>query len=223
MAKSVIKFSRTRNVQLPVRGHSHDAGIDFFVPTFDPNFMKDLVLKNKDLFDRDTHRNLAGYGTSGSITLSGGSSNTPDVKFDLADDNPSPVKFDDVKGLNYILLSPLSRINIPSGVYCQMEEPGRALIAHNKSGVASNLGLIYGAQVVDFEYQGEIHINVINTSSKVVRIYAGQKLMQFLEVPIFTSTIEEVDTLQNLYKGATSRADGGFGSTDKKDAIQLNS
>jgi dUTPase len=71
--------------------------------------------------------------------------------------------------------------------------------------------------VVDFEYQGEIHINVINTSSKVVRIYAGQKLMQFLETPIFTSTIEEVKTLENLYKGATSRGPDGFGSTDKEE------
>jgi dUTPase len=183
------------------------------------------MIKNKELFSRDTHRNVNGltYPSPGSLTLSGGGNNPTQVEFNLSDENPSPVKFDDLKGLNYILLAPLSRINIPSGVYCQMEEPGRALIAHNKSGVASSLGLIYGAQVVDFEYQGEIHINVINTSSKVVRIYAGQKLMQFLEIPIFTSAIEEVDSLQNLYKGATSRADGGFGSTDKKDAIQLNS
>ena len=147
--------------------------------------------------------------------MSGGS-NEPTVNFKLSDNNSSPVKYDDDQGLNYILLAPLSRINIPSGIYCQMEDHGRALIAHNKSGIASKHGLIYGAQVVDFEYQGEIHINVINTSSSVVRIYAGQKLMQFLELPIFTSAIEEVDSLQDLYDGATSRATGGFGSTDKE-------
>jgi len=223
MAKSVIKFTRTRNVQLPVRGHAHDAGIDFFVPTFDPVFMETLVEKNPDLFNQDPQY-ASGFQLGGNqLVLSGGSSSSAQVAFDLRDDNSSPVKFDDTKGLNYILLAPLSRINIPSGIYCQMEEPGRALVAHNKSGVASKHGLVFGAQVVDFEYQGEIHINVLNLSSKVVRIYAGQKLMQFLELPIFTSTIEEVDSLQNLYKGATSRADGGFGSTDKKDVKQLNS
>ena len=219
MANSKIKFTRTREVQLPTRGHAHDAGIDFYVPTFDPVFMADLKLKNQELFQ---NRDLYLSPNAGCLTLSGGS-NQSSVNFELNDSNNSPVKYDDEKGLNYLLLPPLSRINIPSGIYCQMENSGRALIAANKSGVASKEGLIFGAQVVDFEYQGEIHINVINTSSKVVRIYSGQKLIQFLETPIFTSTIEEVDTLQNLYKGATSRADGGFGSTDKKDVVQLNS
>ncbi len=213
MAKSIIKFTRTRNVQLPARGHADDAGIDFFVPDFDPTFMEDLKKKNPDQFSQ-----LANYVNCGSaITFTSQDQTGPSVEFNLNDNNTSPVKYDDEKGLNYILLNPLDRINIPSGIYCQMEEAGRALVAHNKSGVASKHGLIYGAQVVDFEYQGEIHINVINTSSKVVRIYSGQKLMQFLELPIFTSVIEEVDSLQDLYDGATSRAAGGFGSTDKEE------
>lgn len=212
MAKSTIKFTRTRAVKLPTRGHDHDAGIDFYVPEFEPTFMEDLKKKNPEVFEYNENGSIA-YG--GQLILQGGS-NEPTVNFKLSDHNTSPVKYDDDQGMNYILLAPLSRINIPSGIYCQMEESERALIAHNKSGVASKHGLIYGAQVVDFEYQGEIHINVINTSSSVVRIYAGQKLMQFLELPIFTSAIEEVGSLQDLYDGATSRADSGFGSTDKE-------
>ena len=212
MPNSTIKFTRTRGVKLPSRGHAHDAGIDFYVPNFDPTFMEDLKLKNPEVFEYNSNGSIA-YG--GQLVMSGGS-NEPTVNFKLSDNNSSPVKYDDDQGLNYILLAPLSRINIPSGIYCQMENACRALIAHNKSGVASKHGLIYGAQVVDFEYHGEIHINVINTSSSVVRIYAGQKLMQFLEIPIFTSAIEEVDSLQDLYDGATSRATGGFGSTDKE-------
>lgn len=217
MAKTTIKFTRTRNVTLPVRGHALDAGIDFFVPSFDKQLIEDLKKKNPDLFKTSIQSSSAG-----SLVFTGGLVSAPSVELCLDDENDSIVKFDDDKG-NYFLLPPMGRINIPSGIYCQMAESGRALIAANKSGVASKQGLIFGAQVVDFEYQGEIHINVINTSSKVARIYAGQKLIQFLETPIFTSPIEEVDTLQNLYKGATSRADGGFGSTDKKDVKQLNS
>lgn len=220
MTKSVIKFTRTRNVKLPTRGHAHDAGIDFYVPEFDLTFMKDLKLKNPDL--SKSSPSYLPQSMGGSLILSDGS-NLASVQFDLSDPNNSIVKYDDEIGSNYILLAPLSRINIPSGIYCQMEQEGRALIAHNKSGVASKHGLVFGAQVVDFEYQGEIHINVLNLSSKVVRIYAGQKLMQFVEIPIFTSIIEEVENLQKLYKGATSRADGGFGSTDKKEIQQLNS
>ena len=82
------------------------------------------------------------------------------------------------------------RILIPAGIKCRMEEPGRALIAANKSGVASKKGLIYGAQVVDFTYKGEIHINVINTSNKPVEITPGMKLIQFLETPIFSNPVE---------------------------------
>jgi len=81
-----------------------------------------------------------------------------------------------------------------------MQEPGRALIAANKSGVASKSGLIFGAQVVDYTYKGEIHINVINTSSKVVRIYEDMKLIQFLETPIFNSSIE-ISEDNNLASG----------------------
>jgi len=217
MAKSTIKFTRIRDVKLPSRGHKLDAGIDFFVPKFDKVFIKDLLIKNPSLRPEEVRDGCS----CTTLTISGGQREA-EVKFDLHDYNDSIVRFDDIEGLNYFILPPLSRVNIPSGIYCQMQEEGRALIAANKSGVASKHGLIFGAQVVDFEYQGEIHINVINTSSKVVRIYEDQKLIQFVETPVFTSEIEEVETLQDLYKGATSRADGGFGSTDKKPE-QLNS
>jgi len=220
MAKSTIKFTRLRNVDLPKRGHKHDAGIDFFVPKFDKTFVSDLKKKNLDLYPENP--NGCGCTYPDGITLSDGSS--PGIKYELSDTNQSLIKFDENEGKSYIPLAPFQRVNIPSGVYCKMEEPGRALIAHNKSGVSSKKGLIFGAQVVDYEYQGEIHINVINTSSKLVRIYEGDKLIQFVELPIFTSEIEEVSNLYDLYPdGETSRAEGGFGSTDKKDVIQLNS
>lgn len=215
MKKSVIKFTKTRKVQLPYRAHSQDAGIDFYVPKFDKLFLEALEEKNKDLFIKPS-QSMGIVSQSNTLILSGESSNNRIVSdFNLFDENAEIIKFDQEKGLPYFLLSPLSRVNIPSGIHCQMAEPGRALIAANKSGIASKTGLIFGAQVVDFEYQGEIHINVINTSSKVVRIYEDQKLIQFLETPIFTSIIEEVDNRSDLYKEITTRADGGFGSTDK--------
>jgi dUTPase len=223
MAKSVIKFTRLRDVDLPKRGHRLDAGIDFFVPKFDKTFISDLVKKNPELTDNKEINCGCNLTVSpGQLTLSGGDGQSK-VRFDLEDRNETFVKFDSAEGKNYFLLPPLSRINIPSGIYCQMAEEGRALIAFNKSGIAKDFGLLVGACVVDYEYQGEIHINLINTSSKVVRIYEGQKLLQFIEMPVFTSEIEEIGDLPTLYpQGATSRADGGFGSTDKKPE-QLNS
>lgn len=223
MAKSVIKFTRLRNVSLPKRGHKHDAGIDFFVPKFDKIFVEDLKKKNPDLFDNQSPYDGASYLGCGTISMKG-DDKSPELRFELEDNNKSLLKFDENEGRSYIPLAPMQRVNIPSGIYCKMEDPGRALIAHNKSGIASKKGLVFGAQVVDYEYQGEIHINVINTSSKLVKVYEGDKLMQFVEMPIFTSEIEEVEDLQTLYpEGETSRGADGFGSTDKKDIEQLNS
>ena len=114
------------------------------------------------------------------------------------------------------------RIMIPSGIKSRMAEPGRALIAANKSGVATKKGLIFGAQVVDYTYKGEIHISLINTSKVATRIYAGDKVIQFLETPVFNSPVEIVEMKyaedeQKFYKGLQDdRGAGGFGSTDKK-------
>lgn len=43
-----IGFYRSRNVALPRRANSHDAGSDFFIPYFDPQFLVDLIKKNPD-------------------------------------------------------------------------------------------------------------------------------------------------------------------------------
>jgi deoxyuridine 5'-triphosphate nucleotidohydrolase len=216
MAKknSIIKFTRTRDVKLPSRGHSHDAGIDFYVPQFDKDFVHDLKAKNKELLNP----NRDGMG-SGIILGTGPMPSAPNeqIDFQVTDINDTIIKYDESEDSLYFVLPPLNRVLIPSGIFCKMEEPGRALIAANKSGIASKHGIIFGAQVVDYEYQGEIHINVINTSSKSVRIHAGQKLIQFLETPIFTSNIVEVEGLSNLYsEGETTRGNKGFGSTNKK-------
>jgi dUTPase len=102
-----------------------------------------------------------------------------------------------------------------------MATPGRALIAANKSGVATKHGLIFGAQVVDYLYQGEIHISIINTSTKIIRIYEDMKLIQFLETPVFNSVIEIVENVTgeavSFYDGMQiTRGEGGFGSSNKK-------
>lgn len=235
MAKSVIKFLKTRNVLSPTRSYEFDAGIDFYVPKFEANFIKNLKEKNSDMFSKLSSENDITF-SSVSFSIEDNKSKSK-VEYDLSDKNDSVIKFDEKTGKNYFLLSPHSRILIPSGIQSRMEKPGRALIAANKSGVASKSGLIFSAQVVDYTYQGEIHIGIINTSLKVVRIYEDMKLIQFLETPIFNSTIEIVDglklndtvdglklkdtlegqqTIAAFYKGLQDdRGEEGFGSSDK--------
>ena len=116
-----------------------------------------------------------------------------------------------------IVLAPGERVLIPSGIHCQMETPNRMLAAFNKSGIASKLGIVVGACIVDFSYQGEIHLNLINTSDGFVKITPGMKILQFIEIPIYCSQIivEENKKIIDFYEKETERSSGGFGSSDK--------
>jgi dUTP pyrophosphatase len=42
-----MKFTKVRNVKDPNRAHPGDAGVDFFIPEFDDEFLIDLRLKNQ--------------------------------------------------------------------------------------------------------------------------------------------------------------------------------
>lgn len=232
MAQEITKFLKVREVISPKRAFPSDAGIDFFVPKFTTTFVKNLKEKNPDLFPKNELGVIATYMTSsvgsssGSLTLAN-SSNKQKVTYDLDDENDTFFKFDEEKGDLYFLLPPHSRVLIPSGIHSRMATQGRALIAANKSGVATKHGLVFGAQVVDYTYKGEIHISVINTSTKVVRIYENMKLIQFVETPIIANPIEIVEEKDSsdfvkFYEGLEDdRKAGGFGSTDNLDKFGI--
>ena len=114
-----------------------------------------------------------------------------------------------------IYLNPHERVNIPSGI--KLEVPhGYALIAYNKSGVSLKYGLDVGATVVDEDYQGVVHLSLVNTSEEPVKIQYGQKIIQFLLIPVLYDTVEEVSTEEELFTKESSRGEGGFGSTGTK-------
>jgi dUTP pyrophosphatase len=89
---------------------------------------------------------------------------------------------------------------------------GYALIAFNKSGIALKRSLVCGACVVDADYQGEIHLHLINVGTKHVFIEPGMKLIQFLLLPVNHCDLTEVNN-DNLFNESTDRGSGGFGST----------
>tara|TARA_R100001377_G_scaffold32169_1_gene17567 strand:+ start:437 stop:877 length:441 start_codon:yes stop_codon:yes gene_type:complete len=103
---------------------------------------------------------------------------------------------------------------IPSGIKVNVPE-GYALIAFNKSGVATKKGLHVGACVVDCGYQGELHINLTNVSAEEQTIAAGDKIVQFVLLPLGDPSIELVEE-NNLYEAVSTRGEGGFGSSGTK-------
>ncbi|MFW6310888.1 MAG: dUTP diphosphatase [Nanoarchaeota archaeon] len=103
---------------------------------------------------------------------------------------------------------------IPSGIKADIPE-GYALIAFNKSGVSVKKELDVLACVCDAGYQGEIHLNLVNTGNQNISIEPGEKIVQFILLSISNALPKEVK-LEELYSRESRRGDGGFGSTGEK-------
>lgn len=116
----------------------------------------------------------------------------------------------------YIIIPEHGRVNIPSGVRSRIE-PNVALEAQNKSGIATKHGLVYGASTIDANYQGIIHISLINTTNRAVKLPLGSKAVQFIPRIIDPSSVEVVtdQTFEEFYADFefTNRGEGAFGST----------
>jgi len=180
-------YTKVRKVLSPTRGTSKSAGIDFYVPEFTEQFLSDLIEKNS--FGKKAFELGLGRWTSAAKK-----SVTEQIK------------------ITGFLLYPQERVLIPSGIHVNIPE-GFALIAHNKSGIGSKHGLDRLAEVVDEDYQGEVHLSIFNSGINEVTIMENMKLIQFILIPVLYDSIDEVPTLQELYPDKTERGEGGFGHT----------
>lgn len=128
-----------------------------------------------------------------------------------------------------LLLFPGYDVLIPSGIKMRVSE-GHMLYITNKSGVASSneakgraglkLGeilkdvLIKGADTIDEDYQGEIHLHLINVGKTPMGIEPDMKIAQGVIIPVNYATPVEVLSEQELFRDTPSaRKDNGFGST----------
>ena len=124
------------------------------------------------------------------------------------------------------VVNPGEDILIPSGLKFEVPK-GYMLMGAEKSGVvtskqaAINAGrtpksrafssiVILGAKIVDEDYQGEVHIHLINTGKESIALYPGMKIAQFILVPVFYAELEEC-LEDELYVEETERGDKGFG------------
>jgi dUTP pyrophosphatase len=118
--------------------------------------------------------------------------------------------------LQSLSIEPNSSVLIPSGLKVNVPK-NHAFIAFNKSGVAVKKGLQVGACVIDEDYQGEVHIHIVNISDKIQIVEPGEKIIQCVLLPVNYETIEMVSDEETLWNGkSTERGEGGFGSTNHK-------
>ena len=117
---------------------------------------------------------------------------------------------------DFIVIPEHGRVNIPSGLRSRIDS-NVALEAHNKSGIATKYGLVFGASTCDANYQGIIHISLINTTNKVVKLPLGMKAVQFIPRFIDISPVEVYTDISfdEFYKDFefSNRGEGAFGST----------
>lgn len=134
---------------------------------------------------------------------------------ELIDLNRRFIKRIDEKGF---VIESLGRVFIPSGIKVAVPE-GYDLVVHNKSGIATKKGLLYGAHVVDEDYTGEIFLSIFNVSPDPVLIEWDKKITQLILRRVYYDSIEEVDLdeLDTIYLSKNStRGDGCLGSTGNK-------
>jgi dUTP pyrophosphatase len=107
-------------------------------------------------------------------------------------------------------LKPGERKLIPTGIALSIPE-GYAGFVQPRSGLAIKYGIsiVNAPGLIDSQYRGEVGVILINCDSKnPFKIRRGDKIAQLVIQPVERADFEEVEVLD-----ATTRGDGGFGST----------
>lgn len=108
-----------------------------------------------------------------------------------------------------IVLKPLDRVLVPTGLYFEFEKGYEAQV-RARSGLAlkKGLGLPNGIGTIDSDYRGELKVILINMSRDDVVIEDGDRIAQVVFMKIEIPDIVEVEEISD-----TERSDGGFGHT----------
>ncbi len=113
----------------------------------------------------------------------------------------------------YITIPSGEQVMIPSGIKVWINDKRTYLQATNKSGVASKFHLDVMANTIDADYQGEVHINLVNTGNTDITIKTGQKLVQFIHQIYLDTEWQEISETEYEKIGKSDRGDGMTGSS----------
>ncbi len=110
---------------------------------------------------------------------------------------------------NPIVLKPMERALIPTGLYLELPIGVEAQV-RSRSGLALKKGVsvLNAPGTVDADYRGEVGVILINLSQEDFTINDGDRIAQLVLARHERATFELVETLSETQRGA-----GGFGST----------
>lgn len=107
-------------------------------------------------------------------------------------------------------VQPGTTVLIPTGLAIYIEDNSYAGLVLPRSGLGHKHGIVLGNLVglIDSDYQGELMLSCWNRSDKPFTISVGERLAQFVIVPVVQARFEIVESFTE-----TARATGGFGHT----------
>lgn len=149
------------------------------------------------------------------------------IKFVNTSDNPDPIwaKEGDSgfdlraclpNGEKEVILQPLDRMLIPTGLYFELPM-GYELQIRPRSGHSFKTGLMAILGTVDTGYRGEIKVIMINLSKEPQKIEAGERVAQGVVASRVSTEFGKLVKLESIKElSETERGSGGFGSTGVK-------
>jgi len=111
---------------------------------------------------------------------------------------------------NELELAPGERVAVPTGVRLEIP-PGYEGQVRPRSGLAARHGLtiVNAPGTIDSDYRGEIKVILINLSDTPYVVKPNDRIAQLIIAPVMRVAFEMTQVR------ATSRGEGGFGSTGR--------
>jgi dUTP pyrophosphatase len=111
-----------------------------------------------------------------------------------------------------ITLAPGDTVLVPTGLAIHIGDAGLAAMILPRSGLGHKHGVVLGNLVglIDSDYQGQLRVSVWNRGKDSFTIQPMERIAQMVIVPVVQPTFRVVDDFD-----ASSRGEGGFGSTGK--------
>ena len=112
-----------------------------------------------------------------------------------------------------ITLEPGETTLIKTGLAIYIEDPNLAGLILPRSGLGHKHGIVLGNLVglIDSDYQGELMISCWNRGQSSFTLEPGERLAQYVLVPVVQAAFEIVDDFTE-----TDRGTGGFGHSGRQ-------
>ena len=110
-------------------------------------------------------------------------------------------------------IEPGQTVLVKTGMSIYIHDVNFAGLILPRSGLGHKHGIVLGNLVglIDSDYQGELMVSVWNRGQTTFRLEPGERLAQYVLVPVVQAEFEQVEEFEETLRGA-----GGFGHTVKQ-------